>query len=412
MPHDADCRRAPPPAAAHRGPTLAWAAYLATSWTWCIGLFLPILLLRDYGRPGYLAFALPNVVGAAAMAWVLRRPGASEAMVARHRPAMAAFSAVTIAFQVYVAAVTVSSLGARPGLALAGAAAFLASFAAGILARPPWSGVAGYLVSTGLIAAYLASNPDAFEAARSAASSPQRPAAEAWALVPVCIIGFATCPYLDRTFHLARQALSAPQARAAFGLGFGALFLAMILFTAIYAAPLLRAEPRTGTTLLVLLHVLVQMGLTAGFHLREIRPPGVPTPHRRPAALGLLAAVTAMAAAILLLPRAPDTAAIVPLDTPLENIYRGFLVFYGLVFPAYTLTCIAGGAASRALAPAALTVALAAPLYWAGFIERQTWWLLPGAAIIVLVWAVSTLRHAPRHAVPSPNSGTAPPARP
>lgn len=411
MPHDADCRRAPPPAADQRGPTLAWAAYLATSWTWCIGLFLPILLLRDYGWPGYLAFALPNVVGAAAMAWVLRRPGASEAMVARHRPAMAAFSAVTVAFQVYVAAVTVSSLGPRPGLALAGAAAFLVSTAAGILGRPPWSGVAGYLVSTALVAAYLASNPDAFEAARAAAITPQRPAAEAWALVPVCIIGFATCPYLDRTFHIARQALSAPRARAAFGLGFGALFLAMILFTAIYAAPFLRAEPRTGTTLIVLLHVLVQMGLTAGFHLRESRPPDIPTPRRRPVALGLLAAATALAAAVLL-PHASGTAAIVPLDTPLENIYRGFMVFYGLVFPAHTLACIAGGAASRALTPATLAVALAAPFYWLGFIERRTWWLLPGAAGLLLIWAISARLQSPHRAVPAPNSGTAPPARP
>ena len=49
-----------------------WAAYLACSWTWCIGMFLPVLLVRDYGVWGWIVFAVPNVLGAAAMGWVLR----------------------------------------------------------------------------------------------------------------------------------------------------------------------------------------------------------------------------------------------------------------------------------------------------------------------------------------------------
>lgn len=50
---------------------LGWAAYLACSWTWCIGMFLPVLLVRDYGVWGFVVFAVPNVVGAGAMGWVL-----------------------------------------------------------------------------------------------------------------------------------------------------------------------------------------------------------------------------------------------------------------------------------------------------------------------------------------------------
>src|SRR4051812_32860256 len=78
---------------------LGWAVYLATSWTWCIGMFLPVLLVRDYGTWGWFVFALPNVVGAAAMGWILRTREQSVRIVDQHRFACLAFSFVTITFQ-------------------------------------------------------------------------------------------------------------------------------------------------------------------------------------------------------------------------------------------------------------------------------------------------------------------------
>ncbi|MEO0631212.1 MAG: hypothetical protein AAFY46_10885, partial [Planctomycetota bacterium] len=63
---------------------LGWAAFLGVSWTWCIGMYLPILMVRDLGLAGYLVFAIPNVVGAAAMGWVLRSPASSLALTTRH----------------------------------------------------------------------------------------------------------------------------------------------------------------------------------------------------------------------------------------------------------------------------------------------------------------------------------------
>ena len=80
--------------------TLGWAVFLGMSWTWCIGMFLPVLMVRDFGFRGWVVFAVPNVVGAAAMGRVLRDAGASERVVATHPTACAAFSAVTILFQV------------------------------------------------------------------------------------------------------------------------------------------------------------------------------------------------------------------------------------------------------------------------------------------------------------------------
>src|SRR6516165_1703113 len=84
--------------------TLSWAALLAASWTWCIGMFLPVLLVRDYGLMGWVVFAVPNVIGAAAMGWVLRDAQASRRVVGRHAEAAGLFSLGTIAFQVFFAA--------------------------------------------------------------------------------------------------------------------------------------------------------------------------------------------------------------------------------------------------------------------------------------------------------------------
>jgi hypothetical protein len=81
------------------GQALLWGALLACSWTWCIGMFLPVLLVRDMGMAGFIIFAVPNVLGAAAMGWVLAQPLASHAFVRRHLPVCRAFSFVTIGFQ-------------------------------------------------------------------------------------------------------------------------------------------------------------------------------------------------------------------------------------------------------------------------------------------------------------------------
>jgi hypothetical protein len=48
-------------------------------------------------------------------------------------------------------------------------------------------------------------------------------------LAPVCVFGFLACPYLDLTFHRARQRSNRP--RASFGWGFGFFFLLMFVFT-------------------------------------------------------------------------------------------------------------------------------------------------------------------------------------
>ena len=80
---------------------LAWGCYLGSSWTWVIALFFPIMLLRDYGLWGWVAFAVPNVFGAAAMGTVLTAQS-SRHLVAQHRDLCLRFSEVTIALHAFV----------------------------------------------------------------------------------------------------------------------------------------------------------------------------------------------------------------------------------------------------------------------------------------------------------------------
>ena len=78
-----------------------WGAYLACSWTWCIGMFLPALLLRDMGWAGFLIFAIPNVLGAAAMGWVLTSRSDSVRFVEKHASAIEWFSIITLGFHLF-----------------------------------------------------------------------------------------------------------------------------------------------------------------------------------------------------------------------------------------------------------------------------------------------------------------------
>ncbi|MHC5023361.1 MAG: hypothetical protein ACYTGG_05550, partial [Planctomycetota bacterium] len=115
--------------------TIGWGVYCASSWTWCIGMFLPAILLHRHGWAGFLAFAVPNVIGCGAFGYVLRTAGRSRDLVARHEGAMAAFSLVTIAYHMYfiafIALTCLPTIVDRPWLALVLAGAV---FAIGLVA--------------------------------------------------------------------------------------------------------------------------------------------------------------------------------------------------------------------------------------------------------------------------------------
>ena len=73
-----------------------------------------------------------------------------------------------------------------------------------------------------------------------------------------------------------------------------------------------------------------------------------------------------------------------------ELVYRLFMSFYGLVFPAYAWVCMLPTwhnplkPTARQLAVFAAAVALAAPFYAMAFLGGRMAWAIPGVAIVLL----------------------------
>lgn len=384
--------------------TLGWACYLACSWTWCIGMFLPVLLVRDYGIWGFVVFAVPNVLGAAAMGWILRRTGASATILLRNARACRWFSGVTLSFHVFALWWLLPALGgwsiAAPWVVFV--IALLASVIAASPTRPfPLGAIVVWLASV-LCAAVLAAH-GALEWPDTAAAPPSARIESIAPLAAACAFGFFLCPYLDLTFHHARRSHPGPGGTAAFAGGFGGFFLAMILFTLAYA-PLLRIEDR-GLSLSapaaaapwLAAHLLLQGVFTFMVHQALMLRGLARTQGQTFSARGLGAAALVVLGVLAVPILAASFQGLVPDHAGLtfgEIVYRLFMGFYGLVFPAYVWICMiptreghsgVGGPVGRLrLGLWLAAVLLAAPGFWMGFIERQPGWLIPALAIVLL----------------------------
>lgn len=373
---------------------LSWAAFLGMSWTWCIGMFLPVILLRDYGIAGWIVFAVPNVLGAAAMGWVIRSAESSRVIAERHRLAGTIFSGVTIAFHLFFVVAIIAPLARsmvveRSGNGPASEALDLAAggMVAGailmylyITRRPDGERTLSWLTLAISVAVMIFMVPELESPIGSIArmnsllgSSPS----DLFWLAPVCVFGFLFCPYLDLTFHRARQL--SENARASFGVGFGGMFLPMIVFTALYAPALNGAGKTSWIASLLYVHLSVQSAFTVAAHARELRNDGrVGT---------IVAAVLAVIAVLLMwfLPRRPMASPMMPW----ELIYRSFMGFYGLIFPAYVWLIMLPGRGKAApktkqwiLFAAAVGIAL--PMFSVGFLWQKMFWLVPGLAVVLL----------------------------
>ncbi|MFM1831536.1 MAG: hypothetical protein RLZZ558_1876 [Planctomycetota bacterium] len=233
--------------------TIGWGLYLASSWTWCIGMFLPILMLRWWGWPGFMAFAVPNVLGCTLFGYVLT-PESSRALVARFRVWIAIFGAATIAYQIgflLKMGVTAALVTALPVALLLLVSARRGSERSD---RAMMAILACAWIASGLLFARF--GPGALANLPAAGTLP--PASLAWA-APFMAFGFLLCPYLDPTFHLALQ--RAPS-RHAFAV-FGAAFTVMLLFTAAWFDPATGLVSMDGARLGGEPVVLWQWGLQA-----------------------------------------------------------------------------------------------------------------------------------------------------
>lgn len=376
-----------------------WAVYLGVSWTWCIGMFLPALLWRDFGVWSFAVFAVPNIVGAALLGVMMRSPDASRLFIERHRVACIAFSVVTVAFQVFFAAWVARIMGA---MTAGGGWVWHIGWIACIIGAAigggrKWGAVVGVVVWIVSLVALVVTVVQAGSSGaldQLAAWPGSRPPAELVPLAMVCILGFMLCPYLDLTFHRARIEAGKQSGRA-FGVGFGVVFALMIVGTLLTAPVLLwlvgarvvGLELRVLIVPLLALHTLPQLVYTCWLHGSEVRGGAR-------LALVIAALVAGLGIAVV------DGGVLMSRYDILyasEVLYRVCMGFYGLVAPAY-VAIVAwpvrhGGAeiSKRRLAVFAAVVLGAVWFYWLGFVERQTWWVAVGVLIVVAGKLVSRL---------------------
>jgi hypothetical protein len=354
---------------------------LATSWTWCIGMFAPIVIGQLMGWPGILAFAIPNILGCALFGY-LRSAERSREETRDHAAMMAFFSAATIAYQVFFAGwlwgpVLGENFRMTPGEgtalasgAIFGAAVLLAAIPRGVLwmlaalAYPlslltfaflPWSFIFGG-ESQG-----IAFNSLALEGA--------------WApmdlalVLPTIVFGFALSPNLDLTFHRARQEVPAGARPTNFAV-FGVTFASMLVLTVCYLA----AGPGALNNPAVRTHMAIQLALTSALHLSELRLVRI-APNAR-LVLGLGAGFVGLLAALL---------------APNRDTYLRFLGLYGLLFPAYAFLALRLIGRPRPIHWIALLASLAVvtPLLDQSFTDEPTLWtplaVIVPVAVVLLV---------------------------
>lgn len=368
--------------------TVGWGLYLASSWTWCIGMFLPILLIRWWGWPGFLAFAVPNVIGCTLFGYVLT-PETSRALVTRFRVWVALFGAATIAYQICFLL--------KVGVIAALVAALPVTIALLVSARRATERSDRTMMTIGACA-WIAScllfvrlGGGALETLPATGTLP--PASLAWA-APFMAFGFLLCPYLDPTFHLALQRSPSRHAFAVFGAG----FTVMLLFTAAFADAGLGPTPASGALLWGRPIFVWQWGLQAAFTIvavaaamRSLEPVSSLGGTRAMLPGMVVMACLALAWQYLAEPTLPAMAATLRPSSgmvPGEATYLRWLGLYGVLFPAMLLLGL------RGVPPVVMALAIAGAGFLAefGMIGAR----MPMLTVAVAVLMLASLWNKPR----------------
>lgn len=380
-----------------------------------MGMWLPLILVRHFGWGGWVAFVVPNVIGAMSVGLVYRTREQSGAFVARRVRTMRAFSKVTIALHAFV----LTWLGSwfmplvwsMPGLpstipgtrvptgGILAISFALTAWAIGRamsrlrFAHACYAACVVWVSSVAMIALAIRTTPSTRAWPQSIGDTPLPELA--W-LAPVLVFGFALCPYLDLTIHSARRETPGRAGDRAFVLGFGVLFLAMVAGTLAYAQPWI--DSRTMSFYIVA-HIAIQSAFTMGMHQRALRDTSPDPRARTPMTAVLTGVMLGLTPSTALAGRVLSGTALEPLTT-MDGIYRAFMAFYGLLFPALLWTWSASRRDDRRTTLAALfCVGLAAPMFWTGFLEGRWFWLAPGLLIALSAPALARVLPGPVGAV-------------
>ena len=350
-------------------------------------MFLPVLLVRNWGIWAWVVFAVPNVIGAAAMGFVIRSREQSVDLLIKHRTAVALFSLITIAFHIYFVYWFVSHRLMGPWLLVIPVAAFLLMWGAGRQSPQTDPVTSGIVWAMSMIAFGVFAWQSGWKLDLPAA---RWPSYELIWLAPVCLIGFSLCPYLDATFHRARIA-TGDRAPLVFALGFGLFFLCMIVFTLWYSKPIGAAIypgaasdfPR-AIILLVGCHMSIQSAFTVAIHVRELERMQMPANFKF-TALGIVLGAAVVAGAVTKY----DLQGLLSVDGG-EGGYWLIMGFYAVVFPVYVwLFMLPGRPIKKPIAVLATISIICAALLWIAIIHRQMVLLLPAVAILIVSrWVV------------------------
>lgn len=364
--------------------TLTISCFLACSWLWCIGMYLPIILLRNFGWPGWVAFAIPNVIGAASVGLALRRQGASEEYARRREPWLRGFSLWTIGFHAFflslpLVMLAVSPTSSSPELtALTALALTVGAAALGLTASMrAWMLAAPFVLALSFLLFFAASITGPTMSQRPPLEGAYAPIALAYA-APAIALGFLTCPFLDLTIHAARQRLPGTAGSAAFVLGFGVLFPALIAGSLIYGSAWVE---QGKSSYYVLAHMVMQALFTVGAHSTALRTSGVRFRWTLLALLGggVLGWATLRSDSLRF-----------------DDAYLFLLSAYGLAFPALVwASFLLRRASLRVWSLAALIAIVAGGIpFWMGFLERRWWALIPGVIVVLIAPLITPLIRA------------------
>lgn len=375
---------------------LGWAFYLASSWTWCIGMFLPVILLRDYGAWGWVIFVIPNILSACAMPYILRKSSASIEIVEKHKIACVVFSIFTIIFHIYFIG-WISALIPNAFILISGIMLFLV-YIFWLFTRASCLLVAFIVWILSFVCFILAFNVvpiekiDLFKCGNLIYNTNAL-----LYLTPVCMFGFLLCPYLDLTFYKARQSNNLTNSKIIFTIGFCILFLLMMSFTFFYAMPIASIFQGIPYVLkdqnqlpqvyiyIIFFHMLIQSGFTLTIHLRSVF--NIINKHQK---MNLSFLILSLMVYILpIIFNGKNTFLDITIN---EIIYRSFMAFYSLIAPMYVFLFIIPkkgeniSLSKNNLIIWIIVMLFALPFYVIAFLGVK-WglevWLLTGLAIVL-----------------------------
>ena len=298
---------------------------------WCIGLFYPVLLYRDFGPPTLLLFTIPNILGAVFVPWMIKNADSSKIFIRQHSFACQAFSFITIIFQFYFILWLVISFRPTKIIILITVLFFLLLFS--IRRRNILTiAIASFVISLIALIVILKLSEETFLLSNIKNVSG---VTKSIGLFPVFLIGFFFCPYLDLTFHRVIQELSSLQAKIVYVIAFPILFLILLLLGYLYYPIALRGffgvlnfSTDIGAQALYC-YMVVQLTFTALAHIHEF------SKQEPPRYIWIL---LAFALVIVFAYGFFANGKVFLLGNQMqlrEVLYKGFLSVYGLLAPLY-----------------------------------------------------------------------------